>query len=260
MRQLLLVTENDPPRGASISSLAREYPRGSHVPQHTHGSDQLIYASRGVMEVASGQSLWMIPPHFGLWIPRGTAHQIRMPECVSMRTLYLRPALIKMWTTCVVFHVGPFLRELVFEIVRTGNLRTRNQVECSLCNLLVAQLGQASPVPTGIALPRDPRALTVARVIIEDPALRSSLASMCASAGVSVRTLERIFRKEVGIDFESWRRQVRLMKAVELLVSGLSVKQVAFSIGYQEPSAFVALFRATFGTTPKAWITALERL
>jgi AraC-like DNA-binding protein len=50
------------------------------------------------------------------------------------------------------------------------------------------------------------------------------------------------------------------MKAVELLVSGDRVKEVAFSVGYQHPSAFVALFRATFGTTPKAWISALERL
>src|SRR5438067_2140319 len=122
MRQLL-VKENDPRRGVSISSLAREYPRGSHVPQHAHGSDQLIYASCGVMEVASGQSLWMIPPHFGLWIPARTSHQIRMPERVSMRTLYLRPGLADLWTNCTVFHVGKFLRELIFEIVRAGNLR-----------------------------------------------------------------------------------------------------------------------------------------
>jgi AraC-like DNA-binding protein len=50
------------------------------------------------------------------------------------------------------------------------------------------------------------------------------------------------------------------MKAVELLVAGLSVKEVAYSVGYQEPSAFVALFRKTFGNTPKAWISALEHL
>jgi len=53
---------------------------------------------------------------------------------------------------------------------------------------------------------------------------------------------------------------VRLMKAVELLVGGRSVKEVAFSIGYQTPNAFVNLFRATFGTTPKAWVSGLERL
>jgi len=64
----------------------------------------------------------------------------------------------------------------------------------------------------------------------------------------------RIFRAEVGVDFETWQRQVRLMKGVEPLVGGCSV-----AVGYQEASTFVALFRATFATTPKAWLSALER-
>jgi AraC-like DNA-binding protein len=38
------------------------------------------------------------------------------------------------------------------------------------------------------------------------------------------------------------------------------VKEVAFAVGYQNSGAFVALFRSTFGTTPKAWISGLERL
>jgi len=50
------------------------------------------------------------------------------------------------------------------------------------------------------------------------------------------------------------------MKAIELLVAGRRVKEVAFLVGYQHPGAFVTLFRATFGATPKAWISVLERL
>ena len=50
------------------------------------------------------------------------------------------------------------------------------------------------------------------------------------------------------------------MKAVELLVAGQSVKEAAFHVGYQEPNALVTLFRQTFGRTPKAWISAIERL
>jgi AraC-like DNA-binding protein len=255
-----LVKENDPKPGVSISTHAREYSRGSHIPEHAHGANQLIYASRGVLEVASGRSLWKIPPHFGLWIPARTPHQIQMPERVSMRTLYLRPALARLWPACAVLHVGPLLRELIIEIVRIGQLRTRNRIERALHDLLIAELKRATPVPTLIVLPTDHRALTIAQKLIANPADCASLKSMCQSAGISVRTLERVFRKEVGTDFEYWRRQVRLMKAIELLVAGHRVKEVAFSVGYKHPSAFVALFRATFGTTPKAWISALERL
>jgi AraC-like DNA-binding protein len=208
------------------------------------------------MEVASGQSLWIIPPHFGLWIPAGVPHRIRMPERVSMRTLYLRARLFARWTDCTVLHVGPFLRELIFEIVRVGNLRTRHAVERALRDVLLAKLSQASPVQTGVALPQDERALAVAHVVIGDPGIGKSLAELCAAAGLSVRTLERTFRREVGMDFESWRRQVRLMRAVELLVAGRSIKEAAFQVGYQSPTALGILFRQTFGKAPRAWAVA----
>jgi AraC-like DNA-binding protein len=49
------------------------------------------------------------------------------------------------------------------------------------------------------------------------------------------------------------------MKAVELLVSGRSVKEAGFALGYRQPTAFVEMFRGILGTTPGAWIHALQR-
>lgn len=231
------------------------------MPDHTHDSDQLIYATGGVMEVSADKSVWLIPPHFAAWIPARTVHSIRMPEAVSMRTLYLRHRLAaRMPQTCTVIHVTPLLRELIVEAVRLGELRIRNHLQSALRDLLIYQLESASPVPMFVTLPKERRALAIALAVTRDPAARFSLASMCSSAGVSVRTIQRVFRRDVGTDFQSWRRQVRLTKAVELLVAGHSVKEVCFALGYQQPSAFVQMFRETLGTTPKAWISALQRL
>lgn len=177
-----------------------------------------------------------------------------------MRTLYFRPGLIStLSSNCAVLHVSALLRELIIETVRMGQLRIRNSLERALRDLAVSHIENASPLPAFVTLPREPRALAVARSIIDDPASTKRLPALCSRASVSVRTIQRVFRKEVGLDFESWRRQLRLMKAVELLVSGDSVKQVAFAVGYRQCSAFIEAFRRTFGTTPKAWIMALER-
>ncbi len=256
-----LITEYDPRRGVSIATLAYEYPRGYRVPEHSHGSDQLIYAVGGVMEVSVGRSVWLIPPHFALWIPARTTHSIRMPEAVSMRTLYLRRGLATgLPPGCTVFHVAPLLRELIVETVRIRELQARNRLHGALRDLLLRQLEAASTLPTSVTLPTDARARAIAKVVIGNPAERQSLAAMCVRSGASVRTIQRVFRREVNSDFESWRRQVRLMKAVELLVSGRSVKEVSFALGYRQPAAFVEMFRRVLGATPKAWIQALERL
>ena len=211
------------------------------------------------MEVSSGQYIWLIPPQFALWVPARTHHRIHTHGPVSMRTLYLRTSLAaRSEPRCAVLHVTPLLRELLLETTRIGQLRMRDRYGCALRDLLLPQLQKASPVPTFVTLPREERALAVAQAILRNPAESKPMAALCAQVGVSVRTIERAFRKDVGTSFESWRRQVRLTKAVELLVSGCSIKEVAFKIGYCQSSAFVEMFRRTFGATPKTWISALE--
>jgi AraC-like DNA-binding protein len=252
-------TDYDPKRGVSVATLAYDYPRGYNVPEHAHGSHQVIYATDGVMEVTVGQTLWLIPPQFAIWIPARTRHSIRMPGRVSMRTLYLRPSIARrMPQTCAVLQVTPLLRELIVEIVRRAGLRA-TIADSALASVLLAELKSASPMPTQLTLPKDQRALALAETLVANPGSRRPLRALCKENGVSVRTLERVFRREVGTDFETWRRQLRLMNAVERLVAGSSVKQVSFAVGYHQPSAFVATFRRSFGMTPKAWTASVAR-
>ena len=137
-------------------------------------------------------------------------------------------------------------------------MRTTNHLHCALRDLILSQLRNASPVPTFVRLPEDSRALGVAEAFIANQADAPSLDALCSKVGVGVRTIQRTFRREVGMSFEFWRRQVRLMKGIELLVAGRSVKTVAAQVGYRQPSAFVELFRQTLGMTPRTWVAALD--
>lgn len=254
MRQAALIREFDPKRGVSIATLSYDYPSGFLIPEHAHGSDQLIYAMRGFMEVHSAQSVWLMPPTFALWVPAGTQHSIRMPAAVSMRTLYLRPGVARREdASCAVLSISPLLRELILETVRIGKLHSKNSDHCALRHLTALHIAGANSIPTQIRMPRDPRALGVTTKLLDRLTEAPSLQIVCKEVGVSTRTLQRLFRNEVGVDADSWRQQVRLTRAIEFLVSGKSVKQVAFAVGYSQPSAFVAAFRRVFGKTPKAW-------
>jgi len=254
-----IITEYDPRGGSMISTLSYEYPRSFQVPEHAHGSHQLIYAIRGVMQISVRRCAWLIPPHFGMWIPARTPHSIHMPDAVSMRTLYIRRGLSpKLPAVCKVIHVTPLMRELIVEAVRLRELRKRDRLHCAIRDLLLSSLENASPMATSLTLPEDPRARAVAYRVMRNLAERETLAGVCASQGATVRTIQRIFRREVGSDFESWRRQARLMKAMELLAQGFSVKEVGFALGYRQSTAFVEMFRGILGTTPGAWIRGLR--
>ena len=210
------------------------------------------------MEVSSGRSIWTVPPQFALWIPATTFHKIEMIGEVSMRTLYFRPGIVsRRESGSSLLYVTPLLRELIVEAVRLTRLRVRSRMECALRELLIAQLRNATAAPIGIMMPSEPRALALARLIVRNLAASDSLANLCAEAGVGIRTAQRNYRRELGVDIETWRRQVRLIRAVQLLVAGRSVKEVAHTVGYRQSSAFVEAFRRLFNATPKVWTADL---
>ena len=72
--------------------------------------------------------------------------------------------------------------------------------------------------------------------------------------GASERTLQRLFRRETGTTFGRWRTQLRLQHAIVALGQDHSVTSAAAAVGYREPSAFIASFRRTFGTTPTRYL------
>ena len=71
---------------------------------------------------------------------------------------------------------------------------------------------------------------------------------------MSARTLARRFEAELGMSLRSWRRRLRLFKAVELLGGGVSVTRTAMALGYGSASAFVYAFRSEMGCSPQAYM------
>ena len=67
---------------------------------------------------------------------------------------------------CTVFHTPPLLRELIVETVRMKELRMRDRLHCAIREVLVSQLASASPMPTTLTIPQDPRARAIADVVM----------------------------------------------------------------------------------------------
>lgn len=55
----------------------------------------------------------------------------------------------------------------------------------------------------------------------------------------------------------TWRRRARFMRALKMLAIGAPVTTVALDVGYDNVSAFIELFRKTFGATPARHVSKL---
>lgn len=242
---------------AQITGLSYDYPQKYTVPWHFHEWDQLLYASRGVMTIQTDEGTWVVPTQRAVWIPAWVAHTIAMSGVVAMRTLYLKPRLAKLLPrSCCVVNVSPLLRELILDACHSGTLKRGVSRERHLIDMILDQLETVRMVPLQLGNPTDPRAKRVGEILLADPSDHRSLTQICKMAGASKRTVERLFREELGMTLGRWRQQLRLMKAMRLLAEGAKVTHAALEAGYSTPSAFIAMFGKTLGTTPAAYFRA----
>jgi AraC-like DNA-binding protein len=80
-----------------------------------------------------------------------------------------------------------------------------------------------------------------------------SLDRVARTLGVSARTLQRQLRED-GTSFVGVLAELRRELAPALLRDGrLAVSEVAFLLGYEDPSAFQRAFRRWFGRSPRAF-------
>ena len=73
-------------------------------------------------------------------------------------------------------------------------------------------------------------------------------------AGVSLRTLQRIFRERFDTSPMSWLMEARLLEAARLILAGDDpVTKIAYRVGFKDPSHFTRRFKARFGVSPNEY-------
>jgi len=243
-----------------IRTLGLKLSKGHIIGGHAHSWGQVIFASRGVMQVDAEGSRWIVPPLRCLWVPAEIDHTIKIISRTWMRTIYVRPDIAHEFEgECRVIDVSPLLRELILETINLEMLSERVPAQINLVRVLIDQLLVANEMSMKITMPTDSRALKFAEIISSDPANREPLGNLAREVGASPRTLERIFVRQTGMSVGRWRQQLRFMMSVRLLVEGKAVNQAAFAAGYESPSAFVAMFKREAGFTPGQYLRDLNK-
>lgn len=228
---------------------SRTLDAGAAVEAHRHAEHQIVYASRGVLEVSTHAGSWMAPANRAIWIPAGEVHEHRAygPTTLHAVGLPLRANPLRLSGPSVLY-VGPLLRELLIAYTERPHedSATRRRLRAVLLDELRAARQKAIHLPAAT----DPRLAAVCSILAADPADPRSLAQLAAASGAGQRTLTRLFAQEFGMSFPQWRTQLRLHLALRLLAEGTSVTATGHRCGWATTSAFVDVFHRQMGYTP----------
>jgi AraC-like DNA-binding protein len=80
-----------------------------------------------------------------------------------------------------------------------------------------------------------------------------SVAELARLSGLSVRNMSRLFLCELGVTPKQLLMSLRIDKAKELLLAGVTVTEAAYGVGYKSLSQFIQAFRQTTGQIPSEY-------
>lgn len=238
-----------------LIAVAHDRPNTFQAPAHHHFRAQLVYASDGVMRVSTNSATWIVPPQQAVWVPPGVTHAVINESAVAFRTLYIHPQVaVNLPESCRVVAVSTLLRELILTTVNMSMQKSAHELQEKIVGVILELLRTLEPEPLQLPLPQDRRLRVITDKLMDDPSDRRSLKEWARLVGASQSTVERLFRRELGMGFLNWRQRLRLLSAISMLSDGVSVTTISYELGYASPSAFVAMFRRNFACPPAQYL------
>lgn len=227
---------------------------------HQHKKAQLIFVEEGYQYLHTENSRFLLPQNHVAWIPSNILHKTTSAsEHVFLRTLYFDtddfPAF---YDKLYLFAIPPVLREMILYTEKWSLNKVENKSESLFLNAIIHELpsfvSQAIPIQTPI--PKSPNLLELTTYIHQNYATQFKIDDLSSRFHVSIRTLERQFKKETGISIAKYIQMIKVIKSIELLSEGmLTINEIAFKVGYSSAQSYSNVFTKLIGKRPSEFLT-----
>jgi AraC-like DNA-binding protein len=223
-------------------------------PAHSHAEGQFTYVRSGLIDLRTDTEVWINETKRLFWIPPGLVHASRSQGPVDGWLVLIPPQYARALPPHVcVLDASPLL---VASLERLGALSPRERrIADLLFELIQLELQRTRTEPLKLRLPSSARLLAWAMAFLAAPNIKISIDDVARAVGMSRRAFTRHFHNQTGCTFSQWKRLAAVQRASEMLAEGSSVTTIAFELRYENPSAFIAMFKALRGLSPRQFLT-----
>ena len=227
------------------------------IPAHRHRKGQLILALHGAITCEVENAMWMVPPQYAVWIPGQVMHSNRATAGARLCFLFIEPGAAEMPDRCCTLEISPLVRELILTLAARGEALRQESAGQRLIQVLFDELPQQPQQHLRLPVSAHPKIRQMVDSMAAEPTHRQTLGEWARRLAMSERNLSRLVVRETGMSFCRWRQQLQLILALQGLVRGQRVQQVAHALGYDSPTAFITMFRKGLGQTPGRYLSSL---
>ena len=228
------------------------YQQDEQISPHSSLWGDFNFSLNGVLEFHVEQQCYLSPPNYGLWLaPRTAHHSVALDPLTHYVCIRVHPSLcVNLAKNTQVLSIQPFFRSLVQHILLQQKSSSSQQHLEHLLQVLYDQL-QTAPTYSHYLPHSDHPLLQEVFAVLGNPLhFHCSLQQLLASFAVSERHILRLCQQELNLSLSEWRNRAKVIYAVSQLHQGISIKQLAYRLGYQHSSSFIEFFKRNTGQTP----------
>jgi AraC-like DNA-binding protein len=229
------------------------------LPTHRHRKGQLVLAEHGSVMCRTSDGLWIVPAQSAVWVPGGVPHSNCVSDNGCVYCVFIDPDSAQLPKSCCMFRISPLLRELISHLATLPPLYPLEGPTSRLVRVLLDELVQMPAEHHYLPVASNTRLRQIAGSLLKNPGDPSTISEWAVRYAMSERTLARLVVKQTGMTFGRWRQQLHVLIALRLLSAGSSVQTVSQDLGYESPSAFIAMFKKSLGKPPARYLADRAR-
>jgi AraC-like DNA-binding protein len=233
-------------------------------PVHSHKKGQLTYVEGGIAYVHVEGKINVIPARHYIWIPAGLPHFLQASNSITaVRSLYfsMEKDSADFYQHMGIYPVNTLLHEMLLYTAMSNGVIERSDLSycffMAIRNIL-PELG-VSRLQTALPTTQNPRLKPVLVYLEAHVSEAITLTNIAERFGISERSLSRLFQSELSISFLQYLKQLRMVKAVELILqTDLTLSEIAYATGYLSISSFSNTFQQFTNLRPSQFAQSVR--
>ncbi len=197
---------------------------------------------------------FLAPPHLAIWVPAGIRHRSYNRKPIEYCSLNIAAAMTTEFPSKTsLIKVTPIVSAIIDDFRQREISVAEAPQDLRLVQVLLDQLATRETQHHFLPSSSNKYLAPILSAVEENPTDDTSLQQWAERVHTTERTLARHCQTELGMSFTEWRLRVRYLYSMDLLRNGHSVKEVALTLGYNQASPFIAMFKKYSGQTPEQY-------
>ena len=227
---------------------------------HSHQRAQLAYVAEGYQHLFVDDEVFLLPQNHAVWIPPNKLHKTKTTlESIRLMTIFfeLEDDKEDFYNEVRIFSVPTVLKEMLFYASKWSKQEEEKFEEQLFLKAILYEMPSfwTSSMKLGLTVPKDDRLYAVCVFLQENFSSTILFEELAQNYSMSLRTMERLFKKETGLTASKYLQLIRIIRSIEFLgEQKITIAEVAYKVGYKSLQAFSNSFYQLLQVRPNEFV------